>query len=282
MSVVLFLRWWTAVFWAEKTYEQRVESFENANNVRGTSLKAQWKQPKTSRSNDKLKFHFVTMMMKLLSFFSSPHETSEMSIWNWRQQRRIKILEDVYFSCILIGLFAFWPYTDGSFQPLSKDICKNLKTELRSVQLVKVSYKAILHIEMIRIFFIHFLSFSLAPRNNSNHLLCTLYLHVVRAFTQPFVLASSSEGKLLWTQTVIEHFSVCCIKSHYYCLPFWKTSLEYLLLPFAVCALRQNDEAALTLSHLWLSMDHFLLTDMISILRRKKKQRTLSNFEKII
>lgn len=38
--------------------------------------------------------------------------------------------------------------------------------------------------------------------------MCSLYF-----FIQPFVFASSSEQKLLWMQTAIEHFSVRCIKA---------------------------------------------------------------------
>lgn len=158
---------------------------------------AHQKQPKTSRSNDKLKFHFVTMMK---TFFHLPTKQAKCQFEIEETRRRIKILEKVYSSCILIGLFAFWPYTVGSFSVSIIRHCSSLELKFRSVQLVKVSYTAILHIEMIRIFFIHFLSFfSFSPQQFKSfimHSICMLcapsYAAFFFSFTQPFVFASSS------------------------------------------------------------------------------------------
>ena len=126
---------------------------------------------KTSRSNDKLKFHSARS-----SAATGGKEMKTLSTRNVNLKlKRIKILEfhrSMHFNRF-VCLLALHGWQEIFFNLISTTRDLEASTQL---QLVAASYEAILHIEMIRIFFfMHFL-FSFDFNNNSNHLLCARYL----------------------------------------------------------------------------------------------------------
>lgn len=109
---------------------------EDASRVRETSLKRAWKQPKTSRSSDKLKFHFATAMQPVMMPFLQMPASQNVNLKLKRMKNGGKQTknQNSRTACILIGLFAFWPYTARGFLPAAGSEVQ------ASAQLVNASY----------------------------------------------------------------------------------------------------------------------------------------------
>lgn len=141
-SLILTLTSWEVLFKMQAAYEE-LNSKAHANNQKRHDLAISLNFMSQRRSSTAMELKF---------FLGKCQFEIE------KKRKEIKILE-FHSLCILIGLFAFWPYTVGSFLMCVISISQRAKLESSSVQLVNASYETILHIEMIRIFFMRFFSF---------------------------------------------------------------------------------------------------------------------------